>query len=90
MRYRLTSDPLLYILLAALLYDLIRGSQELGRRPGRAAKIVLAMVVMVASLFAKNVLDKRAQVDAISSVQDPLARITVRPRTIGASIKYTF
>jgi outer membrane receptor protein involved in Fe transport len=44
----------------------------------------------VASLFAKNVFDKRAQVDAISSVQDPLARITVRPRTIGVSLRYSF
>ncbi|MEP7243240.1 MAG: TonB-dependent receptor [Gammaproteobacteria bacterium] len=44
----------------------------------------------VASLFAKNVFDERAQVDAIASDQDPLARITVRPRTIGVSIKRTF
>jgi iron complex outermembrane recepter protein len=43
-----------------------------------------------ASLFAKNVFDERAQVDAIASDQDPLARITVRPRTIGIAISRTF
>ena len=44
----------------------------------------------VTSLFAKNVFDERAQVDAIASDQDPLARITVRPRTIGLSITRNF
>jgi iron complex outermembrane recepter protein len=44
----------------------------------------------IASLFAKNVFDERAQVDAIASDQDPLARITVRPRTIGLSITRNF
>jgi outer membrane receptor protein involved in Fe transport len=43
-----------------------------------------------ASVFAQNVTDKRAQVDAISSNQDPLARLTVRPRTIGLSINRSF
>jgi outer membrane receptor protein involved in Fe transport len=44
----------------------------------------------VASVFAKNVLDERAEVDAIASDQDPLARITTRPRTIGVSVTRTF
>jgi iron complex outermembrane receptor protein len=44
----------------------------------------------VASLFAKNVFDERVQVDAIASDQDPLARITTRPRTIGVSVTRTF
>jgi iron complex outermembrane recepter protein len=44
----------------------------------------------VASLFAKNVFDERAAVDAIASDQDPLARLTVRPRTIGVSIRRNF
>jgi iron complex outermembrane recepter protein len=43
-----------------------------------------------ASLFAKNLFDKRAQVDAIASAQDPLAFITVRPRTIGLSVTRRF
>lgn len=34
-------------------------------------------------LFANNLFDARAQIDAISSSQDPLAYITVRPRTLG-------
>lgn len=42
------------------------------------------------SLFAKNVFDKRAEVDAIASSQDPLARITVRPRTVGLAVTRTF
>lgn len=40
--------------------------------------------------FARNIFDKRAQVDAISSDQDPLAFITVRPRTLGASVTRRF
>ncbi len=40
------------------------------------------------SLYARNLFDKRAQVDAISSFQDPLAFITVRPRTLGARLTY--
>jgi outer membrane receptor protein involved in Fe transport len=43
-----------------------------------------------ATFFVKNVTDKRAQVDAISSDQDPLAYITVRPRTIGGTITRKF
>jgi iron complex outermembrane recepter protein len=42
------------------------------------------------SAFAKNLFDKRAEVDAISSDQDPLARITVRPRTLGAGVSVKF
>lgn len=41
-------------------------------------------------LFARNLFDNRAQVDAISSSQDPLARITVRPRTFGANVSRRF
>lgn len=40
--------------------------------------------------FARNIFDKRAQVDAISSDQDPLAFITVRPRTLGVSVTRRF
>lgn len=40
--------------------------------------------------FARNLFDKRAQVDAISSSQDPLALITVRPRTIGVGLTRKF
>ncbi len=36
-------------------------------------------------LFARNLFDARPQIDAISSSQDPLALITVRPRTLGIS-----
>jgi outer membrane receptor protein involved in Fe transport len=43
-----------------------------------------------ATVFAKNVTDKRAQVDAISSSQDPLAYITVRPRTVGLQVTRRF
>ena len=42
------------------------------------------------SVFIKNALDRRAEVDAISSDQDPLARITARPRTGGLSVNYKF
>lgn len=41
-------------------------------------------------LFAKNVFDKRAQIDAINSAQDPLAFITVRPATFGIHARYGF
>jgi outer membrane receptor protein involved in Fe transport len=43
-----------------------------------------------ATLFVRNLTDNRAQIDAISSSQDPLARITVRPRTIGVTLTRTF
>ena len=39
--------------------------------------------VWTVTAFVRNLFDKRAQVDAIFSSQDPLAYITVRPRTIG-------
>ena len=38
----------------------------------------------------RNLTDNRAQVDAISSSQDPLARITVRPRTFGITLTRNF
>src|SRR5262249_44069223 len=43
-----------------------------------------------ATLFVRNVADKRAKIDAISTVQDPLAIITVRPRTYGVSFTRRF
>jgi len=43
-----------------------------------------------ATVFVKNVTDKRAQVDAISSSQDPLALLTVRPRTVGLQVTRKF
>ena len=43
-----------------------------------------------AAVFARNLFDKRAQVDAISSSQDPLALITVRPQTFGLSLSRKF
>lgn len=43
-----------------------------------------------AAVFARNLFDKRAQVDAISSSQDPLALITVRPQTFGVSLSRKF
>ena len=42
------------------------------------------------TLFARNLTDKRAQVDAINSAQDPLAFITVRPRTFGLDARVRF
>lgn len=40
--------------------------------------------------FARNLTDKRAQVSAINSNQDPDAMLTVRPRTIGVTLTRTF
>ena len=40
--------------------------------------------------FARNLTDKRAQVSAINSTQDPDALLTVRPRTIGLTLTRTF
>jgi outer membrane receptor protein involved in Fe transport len=40
--------------------------------------------------FARNLTDKRAQVSAINSSQDPDALLTVRPRTIGLTLTRTF
>ncbi len=46
--------------------------------------------VWSAAVFVRNLTDKRAQIDAIASDQDPLARITVRPRTVGLSVTRNF
>jgi len=40
--------------------------------------------------FARNLTDKRAEVSAINSTQDPDALLTVRPRTIGLSVTRKF
>ena len=40
--------------------------------------------------FARNLTDKRAQVSAINSSQDPDALLTVRPRTIGLTATRKF
>ncbi len=40
--------------------------------------------------FARNLADKRAQVSAINSSQDPDALLTVRPRTIGVTVTRKF
>jgi outer membrane receptor protein involved in Fe transport len=40
--------------------------------------------------FARNLTDKRAQVSAINSTQDPNGLLTVRPRTIGIQLTRTF
>jgi iron complex outermembrane recepter protein len=40
--------------------------------------------------FARNLTDKRAQISAINSSQDPDALLTIRPRTIGATLTRKF
>jgi outer membrane receptor protein involved in Fe transport len=40
--------------------------------------------------FARNLTDKRAQISAINSTQDPNALLTVQPRTLGAELTYKF
>ena len=40
--------------------------------------------------FARNLTDKRAQVSAINSSQDPHALLTIRPRTIGLTATRKF
>jgi iron complex outermembrane recepter protein len=40
--------------------------------------------------FARNVTDKRAEISAINSSQDPSALLTVRPRTIGVTLTRKF
>jgi outer membrane receptor protein involved in Fe transport len=40
--------------------------------------------------FARNLTDKRAQVSAINSTQDPHAFLTVQPRTIGVTVTREF
>lgn len=42
------------------------------------------------AFYIKNATDERAQFDAISSLQDPLALIVNRPRTIGINIRKEF
>ena len=46
--------------------------------------------VWSATLFARNLFDKRAQLSAINSNQDPYALVTVRPRTIGVTLTRNF
>ncbi len=41
-------------------------------------------------IFARNLTDTRAQVDAIRSQQDPLGFLTIRPRTVGATLSRRF
>jgi iron complex outermembrane recepter protein len=43
-----------------------------------------------ATLFARNATNKRAQVSAINSTQDPDAFLTVQPRTIGITLNRKF
>ena len=40
--------------------------------------------------FARNLTDKRAQVSAINSAQDPDALLTIQPRTIGLTATRKF
>jgi hypothetical protein len=40
--------------------------------------------------FARNLTNKRAQISAINSSQDPDALLTVQPRTIGVTLTRTF
>lgn len=40
--------------------------------------------------FARNLTDKRAQISAINSSQDPHALLTIQPRTIGISVTRRF
>ncbi len=42
------------------------------------------------TLYGKNVTDARAEFDAIASVQDPLAVVGARPRTLGFAIRKDF
>lgn len=46
--------------------------------------------VWSATAFARNLFDKRAQLSAINSNQDPYAFITARPRTIGVNVTRNF
>lgn len=51
MRYRLLSDPLLFMLIAALWCDVFGGQENLGRRPGRGFKIALLVLACHGSVF---------------------------------------
>jgi iron complex outermembrane receptor protein len=42
------------------------------------------------TIFVRNLSDDRAKISAINSQQDPLALLTVRPRTVGISLSKTF
>jgi iron complex outermembrane recepter protein len=42
------------------------------------------------NVFARNVTNKRAEVTAITSEGNPLALLTVRPRTVGINVNRTF
>ena len=44
----------------------------------------------IVSLYAKNVADEEVEYDAIASVQDPLAAMSARPRTIGLAVRKDF
>jgi len=46
--------------------------------------------VWSAMIFVRNLTDKRAQVSAINSNQDPHALVTVRPRTFGVTLTRNF
>ncbi len=54
------------------------------------AKIGIEGETWQANLFVHNLTDKRAMVDAINSSQDPLAFLTVRPRTFGINASKRF
>lgn len=43
-----------------------------------------------AHLFVRNITDKRAEIDAVNTDQDPLAFLTVRPRTFGINVSTRF
>ncbi len=51
-RYRVTSDPLILVCVAALLSDLIGRTRETGRWLGRWAKLSLVVLVAAGSVFA--------------------------------------
>jgi iron complex outermembrane recepter protein len=53
-------------------------------------RAAIASKTWTATVFVRNATDKRAEVDAIASQQDPLAILTVRPRTYGVSLTHTF
>lgn len=42
------------------------------------------------TLYGKNLTDKRAEFDAISTFQDPLAVVGARPRSVGLSVRRDF
>ena len=48
-RFRELSDPLLFILIAALLVDTCAGSRMLGARPARRAKVAVVLIGLLTS-----------------------------------------